>query len=506
MKNENSKSVLNSRQNRNSELEFSQKISPAEKKSTVEKNSQKISEKKTGFLAKIFESKKDKNSPKIQISETAKFSNLQKNEQKISEKTTKKEQNFSQNMEKNIDFSQQNPKENSQLISTKTKILKSNFFCENTPKIKYPPLNAMRKRNDKIVLNIANILLLIGLVMIVSSSYGATKTYSLSNFHFALKHLTFCGLSLFCMRFFSRKLDWLDTIGKVFWIGSIIGLVIVLFFSHSMKGASRWISILGFSIQPSEFAKIGVILEGAKYIEKNWSRFFAVYAIPMGLIILQPDLGNTVLLLGLATAQVITKKFNLKYIFYGFAIFVALLSVAYLAFPHVQNRIHVFLNPNEDLFGIGYQRYKSFLAMKNGGLFGRGFGKGIIKDFLPDAHTDFIFSVIIEEFGIIAGFFVIGLFIALAWRVLKLLAKDPYIQMVQYSILVCILASAWLNIASTLSLIPTKGLTLPLISYGGSGLIVQGILFGILLAITKSPNKFSSKKLHAKINTNDEEE
>lgn len=389
--------------------------------------------------------------------------------------------------------------------TTQTKILKSKFFAKDENK-EYPILNTMRKKSDKILLNIANTLMLIGLVMIVSSSYGATKIYSVTNFHFAIKHLVFCFMSLFCMRFFSSKLNWLDRIGRVFWIGGIVGLILVLFFSSSIKGAARWINLFGISIQPSEFVKIGVILEGAKYIEKNWNRFFMVYLIPMSLIILQPDLGNTVLLLGLALAQIITKKFNVKYIAYGILIFIAIVTIAYFSFSHVQTRIQVFLNPNKDLFGVGYQRYKSFLAMKNGGFFGRGFGKGIIKDFLPDAHTDFIFSVIIEEFGIIAGLFVIGLFVLLAWRVLKLLAKDSYIQMVQYSILVCILSSAWLNIASTLSIIPTKGLTLPLISYGGSGLIVQGILFGILLAATKTPNKFSSKKLHSKTNTHDEHE
>lgn len=382
------------------------------------------------------------------------------------------------------------------------KQLHSKFFYKDENE--YHSVNTSHKKNDKFITRIAYTLIAIGLTVVVSSSYAATRVYSVGNSHFAIKHLIFCFASLFCIRFFSKKLNWLDNFGFFIWVVSVLALIFVLFFSSSIKGASRWISVFGIAFQPSEFVKIAAVLEGSKYVEKNWNRFFITYTIPMILILLQPDLGNTILLFGLGLAQVITRKFNVKYIVYTGLIFIALLVIAYFSFSHVQTRIDVFLNPNKDLFGAGYQRYKAFLAMQNGGLFGRGFGKGIIKDFLPDAHTDFVFCVIVEEFGVLAGLSVILLFIALAYRVLKLLAKDQYIQTIQYSIIISILSSAWLNIASTLSLVPTKGLTLPLISYGGSGLVVQGILFGILLATTKTPQSFALKKLHKNLD-NDEE-
>lgn len=338
-------------------------------------------------------------------------------------------------------------------------------------------------------MRIAYILTIIGLIIVVSSSYSATKIYSLSHFHFAIKHAIFCIAAIGSMRFFSNKINWIPKLGQIFWIASMCGLVYVLLFGHAAKGASRWINFFGITLQPSEFVKIGAMIEGIKYVEKNWNKFAFIYLAPIALLLLQPDLGSSIILLALATAQIIVKRFNIKYISLGITALVLLILCAYFSLEHVRTRIDLFLHPTADIFGAGYQRYKSFLVMQNGGLFGRGFGKGIIKDVLPDAHTDYVFAVIVEEFGIIGGLFVISLFITLGLRVLKLLSNDANTKMIQYSFLICILSQAWLNIASTLSLIPAKGLTLPLISYGGSGMLMQGIAFGILLASCRSVPK-----------------
>ncbi len=413
-----------------------------------------------------------------------------------------KERNSKRNSKKNIEQLEVSNKEKN-VISLKS----SFFFKQHKTDFKQPANFRLPRKVDRVILGIAYTLIAIGLVVVVSSSYAATRVYSLANFHFAIKHLIFCAVGLFCIRFFSTKLHWLDKFGKILWFASVVGLVAVLIFGGSVKGASRWISLFGVSFQPSEFAKIAVILEGAKYVEKNWKMFAITYIIPISLIILQPDLGNTVLISSLAIAQLITKRFDMKYILVGLIGVILLITAAYFLFDHVHLRINTFLNPTVDIFGAGYQSYKSFLAMRNGGLFGRGFGKGVMKDFLPDAHTDFVFCVIVEEFGVLGGLFVIGLFFALGYRVLKMLAFDEYIQMVQYSFVICILSQAWLNIASTLSLIPTKGLTLPLVSYGGSGMIMQGISFGILIAASRVSSRFEKTPVakylaHGKKNIN----
>lgn len=359
--------------------------------------------------------------------------------------------------------------------------LNSRFF--NSAKIISQKL--VNQKIDSVILNIAYMLLTIGLVVIFSSSYAASKVYSVSSLYFALKHILFCTMSIICMRFFAKKKELIPKIGSVIWAASMFCLVLVLILPTAIKGANRWISIFGFSIQPSEFVKIGIIIEGAKYIEKDWHRFFITYALPMILILIQPDLGNTLIILAIGIAQILITRFNFKYIIYTGIFAVSLLTISYFTFDHVHSRINIFLNPQQDIFGKGYQKHKSLLAMRNGGFLGKGFGKGVIKDFLPDAHTDYVFSVIIEEFGIIGGIFVILLFMLLGLRVMQVLPVNENHALIQYSFVILILSQAWLNIASTLAIIPAKGLTLPLISYGGSSLMTQGIIFGIIMALSK---------------------
>lgn len=372
------------------------------------------------------------------------------------------------------------------------KELKSNFFSN---KNSYQQL-INKKYKNPVIYSIACILLLIGCVMIISSSYSATKVYSLKSSHFALKHIIFALISFFLMNIFSNQANNLKKLGFAIWVLSIIGLVLVNIMGTSIKGAARWISILGFSIQPSEFAKIGVALEGSKHIEnENWNAFFLTYIIPISLIVIQPDLGSTILLFGLGIGQIILKKFDVKIILASaFSVFF-LIFLAYFSFEHVQNRINTFLKPDADVFGIGYQRNKSDMAIKSGKFIGKGFGKGTVKNYLPDAHTDYIFSVIVEEFGLIGGLFIIFLYIILGLKIYSLKSQTYYHSIVQYSFIILILAQAWLNIASALSLIPAKGLVLPLISYGGSGLLVQGMNFGILMA-TSYENKLNYLKNH----------
>lgn len=342
---------------------------------------------------------------------------------------------------------------------------------------------------DDIIYFLALTLLSIGAIMIVSASYGASRVYSVSTLYFAFKHFLSCAMAIMLLRFFGRNKELVKPVGTILWWLSLLGLIGVMFFGSTIKGARRWINVFGFSLQPSEFSKVAVVLEGARFLGE-WPRFFMIYFVQLIFILLQPDLGSAIIILFLAITQVITKKFNFKYLLLSFFGIVALLFFAYEVFPHVRTRIDLFFKPG-DILGKGYQQHKAFLAMQNGGWLGLGFGKGIIKDLLPDAHTDFIFAVIVEEFGILGGLGVIAVFIALGLRVLSLVVRDTYFKLIQYSLLVLILSQAWLNIASTVGLIPSKGLALPLISYGGSGLLANGIVFGMLMAVSfqKKPTK-----------------
>lgn len=322
--------------------------------------------------------------------------------------------------------------------------------------------------------------------MIISSSYSATRTYKLQSISFVIKQFLFAFISLGCINFVSKQEKHLKKLGHIIWIVNVFLLICVILFGHSAKGAKRWISFSFFNLQPSEFIKIGIIIQSSYYVYHNLYLYFLTYIIPISFILLQPDLGTALLLICLAFAQLIAKNetINWKLIVISFLSVFIVIACSYWMLPHVNQRIQLFLNSGQDIYGLGYQKHKSFLAIISGGLFGKGFGKGDIKDFLPDAHTDYIFSVIIEEFGAIGGYFVVLLFILLGLRCRQLRAKNDFFSMIQYSSVLLILGQAWLNISSTLSLIPSKGISIPLISYGGSGIIAQGIIFGTLLAVS----------------------
>lgn len=330
--------------------------------------------------------------------------------------------------------------------------------------------------------------------MIISSSYSATKTYKFSAIHFVIKHFIFAFVSLCVMNFISKQKKHLKNIGHVLWAVNVFLLVCVILFGYSAKGAKRWVSLFGFNLQPSEFVKVGVVLQSSYYLKKNSYLFALTYLIPLAFILLQPDLGTALLLVCLACAQIVCQddKLNLKLIVLSCLAVFSVLLVSYITLPHVYERINLFFNTDKDVYGLGYQKHKAFLTIISGKLFGKGFGKGEIKDFLPDAHTDYILAVIIEEFGAIGGVSVISLFILLGLRCRKLTAKNEYLSLVQYSTILLILGQTWLNMASTLSIIPSKGITIPLISYGGSGIIAQGFIFGILLAVSNRKSRIDS--------------
>ena len=368
------------------------------------------------------------------------------------------------------------------------KTIKSDFFKS---KKEFIQTNFNKKKIDKTIINIAYFILFLGNIVVLSASYGASKSYSVSALFFFMKHVVFCIASIILIHIFAKQKNRLQNIGKFIWVLSIILLIVTLFLGSSVKGARRWISFFGFSFQPSELAKIGVLIQGS-FNYKSLKNLLIIYMLPILLIIIQPDLGTSFVIMCLGLFQVLIKNFKWKYIIIGILALIALFFFAYFSFSHVQARIDAFFSVS-DIYGKGYQKYKSYLAMKNGGFFGQGFGKGVIKDLLPDSHTDFIFSVVIEEFGILGGLCVIFSFIKLGLRALVLEPKNEYFKVVHNSVLFLITSQAWLNIASALSLIPTKGLILPLISYGGSGLIVQGIAFGILLSVCEEKSKISLK-------------
>jgi cell division protein FtsW len=330
------------------------------------------------------------------------------------------------------------------------------------------------------------------IILVTTSSPAVANRIGLDENYFSSRHIIYLILAGMVIAFFSAlNHKILKRIGILGFLATVILLILVKFLGQEVKGSQRWISILGVSIQPSEFAKpffaivTGWILSLKSECDfPSFSVSSILYAIVGLLLIIQPDFGMLL---------TITAVFGIQLFVAGMPIFwiiVAVISVAfgtasaYLFLPHVTNRINSFFDPegNEN-----YQVSKSILAFEHGGFYGKGPGEGAIKQVLPDSHTDFIFAVAGEEFGAIVCLIVIFTFAFIVIRTLLRLItiEDKFAQFAATGIVSQFAIQSLINIGVTLNLLPTKGMTLPFISYGGSSTIAISIGIGTLLGLTR---------------------
>ncbi|NRB10122.1 MAG: putative lipid II flippase FtsW [Rickettsiaceae bacterium] len=320
----------------------------------------------------------------------------------------------------------------------------------------------------------------------VASRIGLTENYFSSRHFFYL--LVATSLILF-FSFFDRK--WIKRFAIIGFLGSLAMLIMVKFNGYEVKGAKRWISIYGFSCQPSEFIKpffavvIGWILS-LRYQEEFPSFRISIflYILVIFLLIMQPDFGMVVLLTAVTMVQFFAA--GMPIIWFIVAIFSGIIGIitSYFFMPHVANRINSYLDPASS---ENYQVNKSILAFEHGGMYGRGPGEGAIKQTLPDSHADFIFAVAGEEFGAIICLMIISVFAFIVLRSLFRLLKedDKFVQFAAIGLITQFGLQAIINIGVTLNLLPTKGMTLPFISYGGSSMFASSIAIGMLIGLTK---------------------
>ena len=336
-----------------------------------------------------------------------------------------------------------------------------------------------------------NFLIIIFLIVI-----GIILSFSVNNSSlFFNRHLTYALMAVIIIIF----LSFLDakTLRRIALVGiliSIIVLIAILFMNYEVKGSKRWLRILGFSFQPSEFIKPFFLMLSGWFLSKGiqgqkMSMYvvFITFFLLIGLIIIQPDFGMTILFSVSFFCQLFIAGLSL--LFVSVAIFsLLLLSIfSYYKFDHVKKRIDIFFEPSTGTDQIDL----SLKAFKSGGFLGKGPGQGILKESIPDANTDFIFAVAGEELGFIVCCFIVILFLVLIIRLLLSLLKidKPEIIIAIVGLTSCFGLQTLINIFSSLKLIPTKGMTLPLISYGGSSMISSAILFGFLLSLTRKRKK-----------------
>lgn len=346
---------------------------------------------------------------------------------------------------------------------------------------------------DKGLLHSAFILLLFGLFLTFAASPGVAERNHIEPYHFIKRQLVFIIPTVMVMMGVAfLSFNHVRRLSGLVLLGALAGMVYVLLFGVEIKGATRWINIFGIGIQPSEFMKPAFavvcawLLASGRLIQKfpGYLISFFLFFIIGTLLFFQPDIGMLLTVAAIFGVQLFLSGIAIKYVTILGALLLSGITCAYFIFDHVHARIDRFLNPEK---GEAYQVSKSLETLNNSGWFGKGPGEGVVKYELPDAHTDFILAVSAEEFGFVVSCLLLCVFAYIILRGFWLMRGENnlFCQIAVGGLLTQISFQAIVNMGSTLNLLPTKGMTLPFISYGGSSLVSIGFAFGVILALTK---------------------
>jgi cell division protein FtsW len=356
---------------------------------------------------------------------------------------------------------------------------------------------------DRVLLGAVFILIAAGVVLSLAASPAVAVRKGLPAFYFAERHAAFAALGVLLMLAISlltpRQIRRLA--GVLFFVS--IGLMIWLAAAGpEINGARRWVRLAGHSFQPSEFAKPGfVVLSAWLFAEARHRKDMpavaigvALFALFTGLLLIQPDVGQTLLVVLVWGALLVLSGQPLRYAAILAGGGLAMLGAAYVMFDHVRSRIGRFIDPSS---GDTFQTDRAIQSFSEGGFLGRGPGEGTIKSVLPDAHTDFIFAVIGEEYGVLACLVLLGLFAFVVWRALTHIWREPdlfkRLGVVGLALLFAFQAS--INMSVNVGLLPAKGMTLPFISSGGSSNLAVSIAVGMMLGLMRRrPNAGHVKK------------
>jgi cell division protein FtsW len=347
------------------------------------------------------------------------------------------------------------------------------------------------------------ILFLFSLILVTTASPAVANRIGLTENYFSTRQVIFLSIAgLFIILFSSLDKKWIKRVSILGFLFSIVMLVMVKFYGYEVKGATRWISLVGFSYQPSEFMKpfFAVVIGWILSLKNDDNDFpslkisLFLYCLVTLLLVIQPDFGMIVMATTVFGIQLFISGLPLIWIILSLILGFSGIISAYLLLPHVASRINKFLDPSNT---ENYQVSKSIMAFKEGGLYGRGPGEGIVKQHIPDSHTDFIFAVAGEEFGAIICLIIISIFAFVVLRILLKLIKenDKFTQIAAIGIISQFGLQSVINIGVTLNLLPTKGMTLPFISYGGSSTLAMSIAIGMLLGLTKRKTSLDRYKI-----------
>ncbi|MBC3949443.1 putative lipid II flippase FtsW [Pseudomonas sp. DOAB1069] len=357
-------------------------------------------------------------------------------------------------------------------------------------------------------------LLGLGLVMITSASSEVAAVNSGNTLYMMTRHLIYmiigifaCGLTMMIPVATWQRLGWMMLLGAF----GLLVMVLVPGVGREVNGSMRWIGFGMFNVQPSEIAKVFVVIFLAGYlirrqqeVRESWMGFFKPFIVllPMaGLLLMEPDFGATVVMMGAAAAMLFLGGVGLFRFSLMVALAVGAVFVLVQAQPYRMARLITFTDPWSDQFGSGYQLTQALIAFGRGEWLGVGLGNSVQKQFyLPEAHTDFVFSVLAEELGVVGSLLTVALFVFVSIRAMYIgmwaeRAKQFFGAYVAYGLAFLWIGQFLINIGVNVGLLPTKGLTLPFLSYGGSSLVICCASLGLLLRIEwESRNNMGSEE------------
>ena len=360
---------------------------------------------------------------------------------------------------------------------------------------------------DKTILFLILLMFFFGLFFSFSStSYVLGEKLNKESYFFFLKHSAFVFLALTIIFFISsQKKETVKTYLPYFFAISLLLLFLVPFIGIEVKGAKRWMDLFILPrFQPIEFLKPLFIVVVAQIVSsklnynlyKKYIYTLILLLIILFLLVIQPDLGQSVLLFVTWLIMIFSSGINLLILGIFFLICTSILVSILFIFPdkfaYILLRLKSFVYPSK---GENYQSEKALEAIQSGGFMGRGLGEGVLKDKVPEAHTDYIFAVVAEEFGVILTLLIITIFLVFSYKVLhKLLnERDEYTKLVLTGLISLLLVQTFIHIGVNIRLLPTTGMTLPFMSYGGSSIVGSSIIAGLVLNLTRKrpSNKYN---------------
>ena len=359
---------------------------------------------------------------------------------------------------------------------------------------------ARKLKSDRLLFTATLLLVCSSIVMVYSASALVALERFQQPYLFLNKQALWAVLGLAVLAI-TMRIDYRTYRNDVFvWglLGLIALLLVGVLFSTPVNGTRRWFAVAGFGIQPSELAKIGCVFFTALILERRRHRIdelsYSLLPIAIvvgglvGLILLQPDFGTAMSLLLVVGMMIFAAGLHYRYFVGTVLCALPVLYLVLVSAPYRRRRLMAFWDPWADPLGDGFQIIQSLIAVGTGGIFGRGLMAGVQKLFyLPEPHTDFIFAVVGEELGIIGATAILACFCVIAWRGLRISmrAEDTFGSFVALGLTTMIAVQAFVNMSVVLGLMPTKGIPLPLMSFGGSSLLISLLAIGVLMNISQ---------------------